>query len=384
MYDGIPVFDADAHVLYPGDLWPRFLDEKFRDRISSRQPIPGFEAYNPTVVDGRWSQSDITMYGQFQKYIGWTKDDMIAKYGEDLVLGGFTGAAVAEALARDGVDVAFVYGPEYDLWVDGIDPELQAGMVRAYNRWGQEMREDSGGRVHIAGPVPLNDISRAVDEVTYAYEHLGTRAFWARANLFNHRTLGDPYYEPLWTLLEDLGTPFSTHEFMGLRGTSYGSDRFTGYSEWHSVVHPFEAMGAIASMIFHGVYERHPRLRVAYLEAGCGWLPSWLHRLDEHLELAGAAEFPDLTKTATEYFQRNCWISTECEDPYVADVVRWLGDGHIVYESDFPHPESKYPNSTEYFMGVAGVERASKEKILWDNAIEFYAMPELEALVRPS
>ena len=106
-------------------------------------------------------------------------------------------------------------------------------------------------------------------------------------------------------------------------------------------------------MICNGVFERFPRLRCAYMEAGCGWLPSWLHRIDEHLELAGDYEFPELTMSATEYFRRNCWISTECEDRFVADVIRWLGDDHIVYETDFPHPDSKYPHATDHFLASA-------------------------------
>ena len=295
MRNGFKIFDADAHVIYPADLWSRYLDKRYVGRVGSRQPVPGFETYNPVTVDGRWTQHDTILYGQFQKYIDWTKDDMIAQYGEELVLDGFTGDRVANALARDGIDLSVIYGPEYDLWFDGIDPDLQAAMVRAYNRWGAEMRATSGGRVHTAGPVPLGDVTRAIAEIEHAYHHLGIRAFWARPDEFNHRTLGDRYYDPVWELIQDLDVPFSTHEFMGLRGNSFGSDRFRGYSEWHTVVHPFEAMGAMVSMICHGVYERFPRLRVAYLEAGCGWLPSWLHRIDEHLEAAGAREFPELT-----------------------------------------------------------------------------------------
>jgi hypothetical protein len=104
------------------------------------------------------------------------------------------------------------------------------------------------------------------------------------------------------------------------------------------------------------------------MEAGCGWLPSWLHRIDEHLELAGR-EFPELTMSATDYFRRNCWISTECEDPFVADVIRWLGDGHILYESDFPDPDSKYPHTVETFLGLRPdlISDDSKRKILWDT-----------------
>ena len=57
--------------------------------------------------------------------------------------------------------------------------------------------------------------------------------------------------------------------------------------------------------------------------------------------------------SATEYFQRNCWISTECDDRFVADVIRWMGDDHIVFETDFPHPDSKYPHATEHFLALA-------------------------------
>jgi predicted TIM-barrel fold metal-dependent hydrolase len=295
-----------------------------------------------------------------------------------MVLKGFTGDRVAHALEAEGVDAMVIYGPEYDLWLEGIDPELQAGMARAYNRWGQEMRETSGGKVITSGPVPLNDVSRAVEEIQYAYDELGIRCFWARPNQFNHRNLGDRYYDPIYELLQDLDCAFATHEFMGLNASSEGSDRFDTFTEWHTTVHSHEAQNAVLAMITHGVYERFPNLRCAYMEAGCGWLPSWLHRIDEHLELAGANEFPELTMSATDYFKRNCWISSECEDRFVADVIRWMGDDHIVYETDFPHPDSKYPHATEHFLSQPAdiVSDESKRKILWDNAVDLYRFPD--------
>jgi len=377
MRNGFKVFDADAHVLYPPDLWSRFLDDRFKDRVG-RRAVTGFDHYNPVTVDDRWTQHTTSLLGSFQKAINWTTDDMIAKYGDDLMRNGFTGDRVARALEAEGVDVMVVYGPEYDMWLEGIDPELQAAMARAYNRWGQEMRETSGGRVIASGPVPLNDVSRAVDEIQYAYDHLGTRCFWARPDRFNHRNLGDRYYDPVYELLSDLDCAFATHEFMGLNGPTAGSDRFDTFTEWHTVVHPFEAQQAVLSMITHGVYERFPRLRCGYMEAGCGWLPSWLHRIDEHLELAGAAEFPDLTRSAWDTFRDSCWISTECEDPYVSDVIRWMGDGHIVYETDFPHPDSKYPHATDEFLRLLPdqIAEESKRKVLWDNAVDLYRFPD--------
>jgi predicted TIM-barrel fold metal-dependent hydrolase len=82
--------------------------------------------------------------------------------------------------------------------------------------------------------------------------------------------------------------------------------------------------------------------------------------------------------SATDYFKRNCWISTECEDRFVADVIRWMGDEHIVYETDFPHPDSKYPGATDYFLGLDSelVPDEAKRKILWDNAVDLYRFPD--------
>ena len=62
--NGFKVFDADAHVIYPRELWPKYLDEKYRHRIDWKQPVPGFETYNPVTVDGRWTQHPTVLYGR--------------------------------------------------------------------------------------------------------------------------------------------------------------------------------------------------------------------------------------------------------------------------------------------------------------------------------
>jgi len=375
MRNGFKVFDADAHVVEPKDLWARFLDEPYRSRVSWRQPFEGMDRFRPVTVDGRYTQSHKTLYGRQQEAVRWTTESMVAKYG-DVVSRGFDGAGVRESLEVEGVDLCVLYGPGYDMWVDGIDPDLQAAMARAYNRWAEEMRETSGGLVLAAGPVPLGDITRAVDEVRFAYDHLGTRCFWARPNPFNHRTLGDPYYDPLYELLQDLDVPFATHEFMGLNGPSAGADRFESFVEWHSCVHQMEAQMAMLSMIVNGVFERFPRLRVAYMEAGSSWLPSWLHRIEEHVELAGWLEAPECTKEPVEYFKTNCYVTTEPDEHLIYHTIEELGDERILFETDYPHPDSKYPRAVETFLAQERVSDESKRRILWDNAVEFYRFPD--------
>lgn len=374
MNNGFKIFDADAHVVEPKDLWERFLDTPYQHRVSWQQPFEGMDRFRPATVDGRYTQSRKTLYGRQQEAVRWTTEEMTTKYG-DVVAKGFDGASVAESMKVEGVDLMVLYGPGYDMWLDGIDPDLQAAMARAYNRWGVEMRETSGGLVLTAAPVPLNDITRAVTEVRYAYEELGIRCFWARPNPFNHRTLGDRYFDPLYEILEDLDVPFATHEFMGLNGPSAGEDRFESFVEWHTCVHQMEAQMAMLSMIVNGVYERFPRLRVAYMEAGAAWLPSWLHRIESHVELAGWLETPECTKSPVEYFKRNCYITTECDEHLIYHVIEELGDDRILFETDFPHPDSKYPKAVQTFLDQSKISVESKRKILWDNTVDFYRFP---------
>jgi predicted TIM-barrel fold metal-dependent hydrolase len=375
MKKGLKVFDADAHVVYPVDLWMRFLDDKYKSRVE-RQEVPGHTPYSPTRVDGQWNQLLPRIYqSNTLRSLKWQQADREQRFG-DCAKYGFTGRRVADALAVEGVDVSVIYGPEFDMWIEGIDPDLQAAMARAYNRWGQEMRQDSGGRVNVSGPIPMTDVTRAVTEIQYAYDHLETRCFWMRPNVVNGRNLGDRYYDPIYELLQSLDCALGTHEFMGRAGPSAGSDRFTGdrqFVEWHAVVHPHEAQSAMVSMIAGGVFERFPKLRCAYMEAGCGWLPSWLHRIDEQMEMVSDAL--GLSMTATEYAARNCWVSTESEDRYASDVIRWLGDSHIVFETDFPHPETKYPHAVDIFLGLKELTLDNKRHILWDNAIDLYRFP---------
>ena len=104
MRDGFKVFDADAHVVEPRDLWERVLEDRYQSRVSWRQPFEGMDRFRPVTVDGRYTQSHKTLYGRQQEAVRWTTDAMRAKYGP-VVDKGFDGARVAESLGLQGVDL---------------------------------------------------------------------------------------------------------------------------------------------------------------------------------------------------------------------------------------------------------------------------------------
>ena len=355
------IIDADGHTFEPVDLYERYLDPSFRSRVTG-MPMA-------RLVDGcpmmRHPPDAI-------QTLGFTAEKMRARFG-DIASEEFSAAAVLRGLDVEGVDVTVIYGPLYDCFIEGMDPALACAMARAYNRWMAEYSEASGGRIIGAAPVPLHDIPSALGEIEYAYHELGFRAFWTRPNSVGGRPLGHSDFEPLYELLESLDVPLSLHEGSGSMMQNVGSERFPGnWFEQHAVCHPMEQQMALMSMIVHGVLERHPRLRIAFLESGVAWLPAWLHRLDEHQQLVGWHDAPDLSLRPSEYFRRQCFISAEADDVLLYQVVDYLGEDNIVFATDFPHPDAKYPNAVSNFLDMPKVSATTKNKILWNNAIQFY------------
>jgi uncharacterized protein len=299
--------------------------------------------------------------------------DLIAERFGEIAAERFSAASVVGALDVEGIDISVIYGPLYDCWIEGMDPELACGIARAYNRWLSEYTGESGGRIRGAAPIPLHDVDLALREVEYAYDELGLRAFWTRPNPVGGRMLGHRDFERFFAAVEELGAPLSLHEGSGSMMQNIGNDRFNeSWLEQHACVHPMEQQMALLSLIVRGVFERHPRLRVAFMESGSAWLPAWLHRIDEHAELVGWRDAPYLTAKPSEYFTRQCFISCDPDEELVYQVVDVYGDDNIIFATDFPHPDSKYPHAVKSFWELPRVSDESKSRILWDNAVSFY------------
>src|SRR5204863_472726 len=138
-----------------------------------------------------------------------------------------------------------------------------------------------------------------------------------------------------------------------------------------AILFPTAAMYATA---FTRMDPRFARLRVAFLEAQCGWLPFWLGRMDEHYEWREPfGEMTHLTMPPSEYFRRQGFCAVECDEEFVSHVVAAFGDDNLVTTTDYPHGDSKYPGSMDRFLTLP-LSDSSKRKILWDNAVRLYAL----------
>ena len=122
-----------------------------------------------------------------------------------------------------------------------------------------------------------------------------------------------------------------------------------------------------------GVCERFPGLTVAFLEGNCSWAPWLLWRLDEHWETSGAYDHPDLKIAPSAYFRRQCYLSVECDEEPAEVVTRYGLEDRIVFSTDYPHADSKYPQSMNRFLRMP-LSDETKHKFLWDNCARLYRL----------
>lgn len=340
MHAGRRVLDGDAHVIEPVDV--------FGDAALESMDLPDT---TPRVPCGDFE----LLSDQFEH--------------------GFDAASYLRAMDRQGIDAAVLY-PSLGLFVPfqpEFNVETSAHACASYNDWISTYCAQDPARLAGVGVVPLIDPGRAASEARRAAE-LGLVGVLARPNHLYGRNLGDRVLDPLYSALEETQLVLAVHEGLGVRGPTIGSDRFSGFALRHALSHPMEQMAALASLFLEGALDRHPDLRVAFLESGTGWLPYWLSRLDDHHEWMRDTECAGLSLSPSEYFARQCVISCDPEDRLAGWTASRVGADHLIWASDFPHPDAVFPGAVEEFLADGGVDDAEISTVLWDTPLRFYGL----------
>lgn len=363
---GFRVMDSDMHVVEPADLWVRYMDAAFRERApvglsrhprdlgvqvgDSVFPLPN-RSYANAIAPLMTSQQGV--YAEPERR-GWDSASQLA------------------AMDAEGIDTAVLF-PSRGLFVlgdSGIEPDVATAIARAYNDWLADFCAGGPGRLFGAAMIPPQDVDGAAAEARRAVETLGFRTVFVRPNPVGGRNWHDPYYDPLWAEIERLGAPLSFHEG-GRVNLPQPGDNFETHMLYHTCTHPMGMMLAVVDIVGGGVLERFPRLKVAFLEGNCSWAPWLLWRLDEHYEMSAAYDHPDLRMAPSDYFRRQCYLSVECDEAPAEMVSRFGLEDNVVFSTDYPHADSKYPQSVERFLEMPLPEEV-KRKFLWDNCARLY------------
>jgi predicted TIM-barrel fold metal-dependent hydrolase len=184
--------------------------------------------------------------------------------------------------------------------------------------------------------------------------------------------LGDERYEPVYAAAQELGALLTVH---AAPTQGIGLDSFDKLIEVRALSHGFGQMIQMTSMIYNGVFDRYPDLRVAYAEAGCGWVPYLLERLDLEYEHR-STQAPACKQLPSEHLRSGrIFIHCELEDRGISQIASQLRDDILFSATDFPHePRSEFRENIEKFLAREDVSMETKYKIMTENPKRMYPL----------
>ncbi|HZM44553.1 MAG TPA: amidohydrolase family protein [Burkholderiales bacterium] len=376
--NGYKIFDSDTHVGPFMDVLDKHLT------AGEKAKLPAWEKFASKNKDGH------TVYNkgarQYRRRLG--KDAPEDTKGQ--YMAGFTGAHGARKpsprvdddpaerikdMDYEGVDVNLTLPSGwFGTWNAGEDVALEMGMYRAYHRW---MEEYCGAYPTRLGGVILTsarDIPGSLEEI----KRWG-KSRWAWGLMvyapYGGAPLDHPDLEPLWAACQEYDLSIALHTFTVMPPYAPGGlDTWDNLFLQRSAAHPWCGMRNMAALIGAGLMDRYPRLRIGTLEAGHGWLPFWMARLDEHAKTIKAA-LPELKGLPSSYVRNGRYFQS-IEPPEGSDltnsVIDLVGEDVLMYASDYPHGESHFPHSVEMVMGWK-MSETRRRKLFWDNAVRYYA-----------
>jgi len=359
MLKNYQIIDADCHVLEPIELWEKYLEPTFKNYAPSTDlEVEGEKIYQK-ISEALQKEGTKTIIRDY------------AEYG----INNYDPASQIKAIKTLGIDIAFLY-PTMGVWlfaIDSMNPQLAGAFIRAYNNWIRDFCDYDPQILRGVGVINRHAPDEMVPELRRIAE-FGWKAVVVRPNPIKGRLLSDPDYEPFWTECERLGIAVGIHESTHARVPTAGSERFHTRFAMHACSHPLEQMMALLALIEGGVLERHPNLRVAFLESGCGWLPYWLWRLDrEYHDLSWEVK-DNVKMKPSDYFRRQCFIAMEPSEPYLSDVINYIGSDNLILGSDFPHIDHD-PDIIKKTIALENqLSKKTIQKILWDNPKRFYGL----------
>src|SRR6266496_2436087 len=367
------IIDSDGHVLEPPNFWAEYIDPAYRERAP--QLFVDTDGKERLRVEGKvlGGPAGLGLIGAIGARQG--EASIHIKYIEGRK-GGFDPHARIPDMDVDSIDAAFLY-PSLGLFSGAVqDPQLAAAMCRAYNRWLADYCKPYPDRLFGVAMLPMQSVELAIDEMRYARKELGMRGGFLRPNPYHgKKMISDPMYEPFWTMAEELDFSIGFHEGSTNAMPTVGVDRFEDdRAARHMVSHTMEMMLVALSVIWGGVVDRHPRLRIAFLESGGGWLAPWLDRMDRHFDDQGFND-SGLTTRPSELFQRNCWISFEPVEGSIKVLADYIGPHKILWATDYPHPDGFFPGAPKMMMDrLEGVSPETKHGVMAGGAMGFYRL----------
>lgn len=331
------IISADSHVMEPPDLWAKGVPAPFRDKA------PRFPEHK--VGEG------------FQKHPG--GHDPICRIQE---------------MEVDGLSAEVLY-PTLGLDLFGLDDAaLQEACFKTYNDWLIEYCQTSPKRLIGIPAISVYNIDHAVQELERCHKAgLKGAIIWQAPH--SDLPFHSNHYDRFWAAAQDLDAPVSLHILTGHSYNKFKENR-KGVEHYRGSVNLklLDIANAIFELIFYGVLERYPKMKIVTVENEIGWMPFLLQQWDYYYRRFRGVNPPPIDKDPSEYFNRQIY-ATFFNDSVGGHNLEWWGVNNCMWSNDYPHPNSTWPNSLKIIerdLGHLPVDRRSK--ILSANVTRLYQM----------
>ena len=362
-HSGKGYVDADGHVRDLERHYQQYIEEPYNRR--------------PLAVAGALDTFDRQIFGTLGG-----PQDLDAKGWLDI-------------LDKGGMETTVLY-PTSGLAAPFIqEPDFAVAFCRAYNNFVSEEYVKVSPRLKAVALLPLQDPGEAANELRRAVEELNLVGGMLPAD--GPYLLGKPQFYPIYQQAQDLDTMLAVHASGSLKGRGSDEWLFDRLVQAHTLSHSYGQMRQMTSILFEGVPEMYPSLRLAFLEAGCTWVPYWMDRMDEEYEIRGKSEAPVLKKKPGDYVRDgniyvacepeerllpealriigNIYVACEPEERLLPETLRIIGSHKVVFASDYPHWDGTFPESLYELQGREDLSEADKTAILADNPRALYGLP---------
>jgi predicted TIM-barrel fold metal-dependent hydrolase len=369
---GFRIFDADCHVSEPPEAIDAYVDSKYKDALDKLK-LPGANTYRPNQIgfgrvlgaprsaDDRKPVAKVASAPRHrQKPLPNTNTDPHQRI-QDMDL--------------EGIDTGVMLPTGVGSFCSVEDLGLEMAVIQAYHRYIGDFCRAYPGRLYAAAVVSARNIEASIAELKRVAAQSWPAAVFPSVPA--GMPLDDPELDPLWKAAADLNLTIALHTFTVLPPYAPGAldgSYFDNHWLARSAAHPWCGMRNMASLLGSGVLDRYPTLRIAVLEAGQGWLPYWIKRLDEQAAYSPASVPPNMGKiedyvTGGRYFQS---IELHEGEPMTKYVIDQVGEDVLMFSSDYPHGETWFPEAVDTFLGWESISTSVKKKMFWENAIKCF------------
>jgi predicted TIM-barrel fold metal-dependent hydrolase len=373
MSDQIRIISADSHVTIPKGLVHDHLPSDLRQKVESAEAE--YAARNLEAKPQKAKQAELkkgrvpTGLPNMREGAPWPAAGRAGEHDA---------AERLKDMDIDGVEAEILYVGSGGASFATLSPPERLEATRALNSAAIEWASIDPKRLMPVYILPVEDIGAAVREVERVVaEHgkavqiplvpreLGALPYW------------DEAYDPLWEILSETGVPISQHVGGSryLMGDVLQEDP-TPYKGIFQSLPPIFMAECISDWCVSGVLGRWPDLRVVLVEAGIGWIPYFLERLDTMVDNHGWKTFPEhaITEKPSFYWHRNMAATFE-QDTTGMRLLDILGIENLMWATDYPHPDSTWPRSRQVLeQHFEGMSRDDVELIASGNATRIYKL----------